>query len=98
MRACIWRCRWSSGTIARLLMSEQLDFSLVLVLVLHSRRWSGRWMLPACPRRARGARAGAEPGAVPLPVTVDYARSFAGGRAGAGLRRLSSSRSASLIR
>ena len=67
------------GAIARLLMSEQLDFSLVLVLVLAALGcWSGRW-IATCSRRgahAPRARAGVDPAAVPLPVTVDYARSF----------------------
>ena len=66
------------GSIARLLMSEQLDFSLVLVLVLVAaalvRVLDG---LLLAPRRARAAlRAGVAPAAQPLPVTVDYARSF----------------------
>ena len=66
------------GSIARLLMSEQLDFSLVLVLVLVAAalvRVLDGWLL--APRRARAAaRAGVAPAAQPLPVTVDYARSF----------------------
>ena len=66
------------GAIARLLMSEQLDFSLVLVLVLLASAlvWAlDRYLL--APRRARAAlSAGVEPAAQPLPVTVDYARSF----------------------
>lgn len=66
------------GAIARLLMSEQLDFSLVLVLVLvvSAVVWALDRYLVA-PRRARAARrAGVEPSSQPLPVTVDYARSF----------------------
>jgi signal peptidase I len=66
------------GAIARLLMSEQLDFSLVLVLVLlvSAVVWAlDRYLL--APQRARAARrARVEPAAQPLPVTVDYARSF----------------------
>jgi signal peptidase I len=66
------------GAIGRLLMSEQLDFSLVLVLVLFASAlvWAiDRWLL--APARARAAaRAGVDPAAQPLPVTVDYARSF----------------------
>jgi len=66
------------GAIARLLMSEQLDFSLVLVLVLAASAlvWAlDRYLL--APQRARAAqRAGIEPAGQPLPVTVDYARSF----------------------
>jgi len=66
------------GSIVRLLASEQLDFSLVLVLVLAAaalvRVLDG---LLLAPRRARAAaRAGVAAAAQPLPVTVDYARSF----------------------
>jgi signal peptidase I len=66
------------GSIVRLLASEQLDFSLVLVLVLVAaalvRLVDG---LLLAPRRARAAaRAGVVATAQPLPVTVDYARSF----------------------
>jgi signal peptidase I len=66
------------GSIVRLLASEQLDFSLVLVLVLVAaalvRALDG---LLLAPRRARAAaRAGVAAAAQPLPVTVDYARSF----------------------
>jgi signal peptidase I len=66
------------GSIVRLLASEQLDFSLVLVLVLVVaalvRAIDG---LLLAPRRARAAaRAGVAAAAQPLPVTVDYARSF----------------------
>jgi len=66
------------GSIVRLLGSEQLDFSLVLVLVLVAaalvRLVDG---LLLAPRRARAAaRAGVAATAQPLPVTVDYARSF----------------------
>ena len=66
------------GAIVRLLMSEELDFSLVLVLVLVASLlvWVlDRYLL--APRRASAARrAGVEPSTQPLPVTVDYARSF----------------------
>ena len=66
------------GAIARLLMSEQLDFSLVLVLVLlvSALVWAlDRYLF--APQRARAAeRAGVAPASVALPVTVDYARSF----------------------
>lgn len=66
------------GAIARLLMSEQLDFSLVLVLVLALSVvvWAlDRFLL--APLRARAAqRAGVEIASLPMPVTVDYARSF----------------------
>jgi signal peptidase I len=66
------------GSIVRLLGSEQLDFSLVLVLVLVVAgviRLLDHFVL--APRRARAAAAaGVEAAAQPLPVTVDYARSF----------------------
>ena len=60
--------------------SERLDFSLVLVLVVAGRRrWSGlldQLLLAPARARAAAARAGVDPAAQPLPVTVDYARSF----------------------
>ncbi len=66
------------GSIVRLLMSEQLDFSLVLVLVLLASAsiWAiDRYLM--APARARAAsRTGVAAAAVALPVTVDYARSF----------------------
>lgn len=66
------------GSIVRLLGSEQLDFSLVLVLVVVAAglvRLLDHFLL--APGRARAAaRAGVESAAQPLPVTVDYARSF----------------------
>ncbi|HEX9474208.1 MAG TPA: signal peptidase I [Steroidobacteraceae bacterium] len=66
------------GAILRLLISERLDFSLVLVLVLFAS--AAVWGLDAlllAPARARAARrAGLEPANQPLPVTVDYARSL----------------------
>jgi signal peptidase I len=64
--------------IIRLLQSERLDFSLVLVLVtvISGVVWAlDRWLL--APRRERAADLqGKHAGSVPLPVTVDYARSF----------------------
>ena len=64
--------------IIRLLQSERLDFSLVLVLVtvISGVIWAiDRWLLE--PRRVRAADLqGKNAGSVPLPVTVDYARSF----------------------
>lgn len=64
--------------IIRLLESERLDFSLVLVLVtvISGLVWAfDHWVLE--PRRARAAELqGKNAGSVPLPVTVDYARSF----------------------
>ena len=66
------------GAIGRLLISERLDFSLVLVLVLFAS--AAVWVLDRfllAPARARAAtRAGLEPADQPLPVTVDYARSL----------------------
>jgi signal peptidase I len=66
------------GAVGRLLISERLDFSLVLVLVLLASAavWAlDRFLL--APARARAAtRAGLEPANQPLPVTVDYARSL----------------------
>ena len=66
------------GAIARLLMSEQLDFSLVLVLVLLASIvvWAldRLWLAPSRARAA--ASAGIDVSTQPLPVTVDYARSF----------------------
>jgi signal peptidase I len=64
--------------IIHLLMSERLDFSLVLVLVtvVSGLVWAvDHWV--AAPRRARQADLqGKNVGSIPLPVTVDYARSF----------------------
>lgn len=64
--------------IIRLLQSERLDFSLVLLLVtvISGVIWAfDRWVL--APRRERAADLqGKNAGSVPLPVTVDYARSF----------------------
>ena len=66
------------AAVLRLLGSERLDFSLVLVLVVAFA--GGIWLLDHfvfAPARARAARAaGADASAQPLPVTVDYARSF----------------------
>jgi signal peptidase I len=62
----------------RVLSSERLDFSLLLVLVaaLAGVIWLLDHLLFA-PARARAARrAGQDPAAQPPPVTVDYARSF----------------------
>jgi signal peptidase I len=66
------------AAILNLLMSERLDFSLVLVLVVAA---SGLVYLldrlVFAPFRARAATLRGQPeAAVPLPVTVDYARSF----------------------
>ena len=66
------------GGIGRLLMSEQLDFSLVLVLVLLASAlvWVVDRYLMA-PTRVRAAvQLGVDPKSQVLPVTVDYAHSF----------------------
>ncbi len=66
------------GAIVRLLVSERLDFSLVLTLVLSISGliWAvDRWLL-APQRQRRALAAGVDASAVALPVTVDYARSF----------------------
>ncbi len=66
------------GAIVRLLGSEQLDFSLVLVLVLLAAATVRLLdhLLLAPRRKGAAARAGVDAVAQPLPVTVDYARSF----------------------
>jgi signal peptidase I len=64
--------------VLRLLLAERLDFSAVLLAItlLTGLVWAlDLWLL--APRRAAAARAaGKDPGAVPEPGTVDYARSF----------------------
>jgi signal peptidase I len=66
------------GAVLRLLMSERLDFSLFLVIVVAATGLV--WLLDHlifAPMRARAAQARAvDPATVPLPVTVDGARSF----------------------
>ena len=66
------------GAILRLLISDRLDFSLVLVLVLLASAliW-GLDRAVLAPARARAAgRAGIDAADQPMPVTVDYARSL----------------------
>ena len=66
------------AAVIRLLGSERLDFSLLLVLVaaVAGLIWLIDHLLFA-PMRVRAARrAGRDPDAQPVPVTVDYARSF----------------------
>jgi signal peptidase I len=66
------------GAILRVLLSERLDFSVVLTLVLaiSGLIWAvDRWLL-APQRQRRALAAGVAADAVALPVTVDYARSF----------------------
>jgi signal peptidase I len=64
--------------VLRLLMSERLDFSLILVIVVAATGLV--WLLDAlifAPMRARAAQAsGVDIATLPLPVTVDGARSF----------------------
>jgi len=66
------------AAVLRLLGSERLDFSLVLVIVVAVAGLV--WLLDHllfAPARARVAAArGADPAGAPIPVTVDYARSF----------------------
>lgn len=64
--------------VLQLLGSERLDFSLVLVLVvaLAGAIWLIDHLLLAPLRRRAALAAGRNPAAQPVPVTVDYARSF----------------------
>jgi signal peptidase I len=66
------------AAVFRLLGSERLDFSLVLLIVVAVA--GSVWLLDHlwfAPRRTRAAlAAGAEPASQSVPVTVDYARSF----------------------
>jgi len=66
------------AALLRLLLSERLDFSLVLVLVVAVAGLI--WLIDAlvfAPARRRAiSAAGREPDTLPVPVTVDYARSF----------------------
>ena len=64
------------AVIVRMLMSERLDFSMVLVLVVAIAGfvWAvDRWLAEPARRRFAQAR-GQSLEAVQLPVTVDYAR------------------------
>ncbi len=66
------------AAVVRVLGAERLDFSLLLLVVAAVAGLI--WLLDRlvfAPSRARAARAaGRDPAAQPLPVTVDYARSF----------------------
>lgn len=66
------------AAVIELLRSERLDFSLVLVVVVAAAGtvWLLDHLLFAPVRRRRAAAAARDPAAVPVPVTVDYARSF----------------------
>jgi signal peptidase I len=66
------------GAVLRMLVSEQLDFSLVLVLVtaVSAVVWAlDRWVFGPLRQRMAGDL-GLVAESVPLPTTVDYARSF----------------------
>ncbi|MFM2288780.1 MAG: hypothetical protein RL684_1923 [Pseudomonadota bacterium] len=66
------------GAVLRLLVAQEIDFNVVLVGVtaVSAVVWAlDRWWLE--PRRRRSAGdVGLDPDVVPMPVTVDYARSF----------------------
>lgn len=66
------------AAVFRLLGSERLDFSLVLVIVvaIAGTIWLLDHLLLAPPRRRAALAAGLDPAQQPMPVTVDYARSF----------------------
>ncbi len=66
------------AAVLRLLGSERLDFSLVLVIVVLGAGaiWLADHLLFAPARLRAAAAAGRDPATLPLPVTVDYARSF----------------------
>jgi signal peptidase I len=66
------------AAVVQLLRSERLDFSLVLVVVVAAAGaiWLLDHLLVAHARQPRAATDGREPAAIPVPVTVDYARSF----------------------
>jgi signal peptidase I len=66
------------AALLRLLVSERLDFSLVLVTVVAVAGvvWLLDHLLFEPARRRAALAAGQDPAALPVPVTVDYARSF----------------------
>ncbi len=66
------------AALLRLLLSERLDFSMVLVLVvtIAGLVWLADHLLFAPARRRAALAAGRAPETLPMPVTVDYARSF----------------------
>jgi len=66
------------AAVLRLLGSERLDFSLVLVIVVAvaGAIWLLDHLLFAPLRRRRALAAGRDPAQQAMPVTVDYARSF----------------------
>src|SRR5580693_4624044 len=68
----------ADAPLLRLLLSERLDFSLVLVTVVAVAGlvWLLDHLLFEPARRRAATAAGRDPASLPLPVTVDYARSF----------------------
>jgi len=66
------------AALLRLLLSERLDFSLVLVTVvaIAVQVWLIDHLLFEPLRRRAALAAGRDPAGQPVPVTVDYARSF----------------------
>ena len=66
------------AALLRLLLSERLDFSLVLVTVVAVAGlvWLLDHLLFEPARRRAATAAGRDPTDLPVPVTVDYARSF----------------------
>ena len=66
------------AALLRLLLSERLDFSMVLVTVvaIAGLVWLADHLLFEPARRRAATAAGRDPAAQPVPVTVDYARSF----------------------
>ena len=66
------------AALLRLLLSERLDFSLVLVSVvaIAGLVWLVDYLVFEPRRRRAAVAAGRDPAGQPLPVTVDYARSF----------------------
>jgi signal peptidase I len=66
------------AAVLRVLADDRLDFSLLLVLVaaIAGLVWLIDKLLFSAGRRKAAAMAGLDPGAQPLPLTVDYARSL----------------------
>lgn len=67
-----------AAAVIRLLVAERLDFSLVLLLIaaITGIVWGLDTLLLRGRRAAAARTAGKDPGAIPEPATVDYARSF----------------------
>ena len=66
------------AALLRLLLSERLDFSMVLVTVvaIAGLVWLVDHLVFEPQRRRTAQAAGRDPADLPMPVTVDYARSF----------------------